>query len=47
MKHDEAHYALGKANEAVLLSHHIGDGLSAYNAAGEPLEKCRSIRKSR
>jgi hypothetical protein len=38
MKHDEAHYALGKANEAILLGYHIGDGLAAFAAAKEALK---------
>jgi tetratricopeptide (TPR) repeat protein len=38
MKHDEAHYALGKANEAILLGYHIGDGIAAFDAAKEALK---------
>lgn len=38
MKHDEAHYALGKANEAILLGYHIGDGIAAFKAAKEALK---------
>ena len=35
---DAGYYAIGKANEATLLGHHIGDGLSAYKATIEALK---------
>lgn len=44
MKHDERHYALGKANEAILLGYHIGDGVAAFNAAKEALKNIDAFR---
>jgi hypothetical protein len=38
MKHDKGHYALGKANEAILLGYHIGDGIAAFAAAKEAIK---------
>ena len=38
MSGDHGYYSLGKANEATLLGHHIGDGLRAYDATKESLK---------
>ena len=38
IKNNAGYYALGKANEATLLGHHIGDGLMAYEASKESLK---------
>jgi uncharacterized protein (DUF983 family) len=46
MKHDEGHYALGKANEAILLGHHIGDGLEAYAAGKEALRNISAFAEA-
>jgi len=43
---DKGLYALGKANEAMLLGHHIGDGLKAYAAAKEALADRESFAKA-
>jgi hypothetical protein len=43
MKRDETHYALGKANEALLLGEHIGDGLAAFAAAKEALKRLETF----
>jgi hypothetical protein len=44
MKRDEAHYALGKANEAILPGDYIGDGLAASDAAKEALKHIEDFR---
>lgn len=43
MKHDKGHYALGKANEAILLGYHIGDGIAAFAAAKEALKNTNAF----
>ncbi|MDR0574493.1 MAG: hypothetical protein LBG96_10780 [Tannerella sp.] len=44
MKHDKGHYALGKANEAILLGYHIGDGIAAFAAAKKALQHIEAFR---
>jgi hypothetical protein len=39
-------YALAKANEAVLLGFHIGDGIGAYEAAKESLKDINSLKQA-
>ena len=46
MLHDKGHYALGKANEAILLGYHIGDGLAAFAAAKESLKDIDAFKKT-
>ncbi|MDR1678124.1 MAG: hypothetical protein LBS44_07025 [Deltaproteobacteria bacterium] len=41
---DRGWRALGKANEAILLGHHFGDGLAAYEAAKESLVDIREFQ---
>ncbi|MDR0574492.1 MAG: hypothetical protein LBG96_10775 [Tannerella sp.] len=43
---DPGYYAIGKANEAVLLGHHIGDGLAAYEASQMALEFVKPFAKA-
>ncbi|MDR1223060.1 MAG: hypothetical protein LBL07_09335 [Tannerella sp.] len=40
------YYSIGKANEAVLLGHHTGDGLRAYEATKEALRHVEAFAKA-
>jgi hypothetical protein len=40
------YYSIGKTNEAILLSHHIGDGLRAYEAIKEALKNVEAFAKA-
>ncbi len=43
---DEGRFALAKANEAVLLAHHIGNGTDAYSNAQDCLERLDALIES-
>jgi len=39
-------YSLAKVNEAVLLGHHVGDGIRAYEAAKESLKDIKALERA-
>jgi hypothetical protein len=46
VQNDPGYYSIGKANEMILLGHHMGDGLGAYEAAGEALKHVEAFAKA-
>ena len=46
MRNDAGYYAIGKAIEASLLAHHIGDGLRAYEATKKSLENIEAFAEA-
>ncbi|MDR1116393.1 MAG: hypothetical protein LBL33_09695 [Tannerella sp.] len=45
-KNNPGYYSIGKTNEAILLGHHIGDGLRAYEATKEALKNVKAFAKA-
>jgi hypothetical protein len=46
VQNNPGYYSIGKTNEAILLGHHIGDGLRAYEADKEALKNVEAFAKA-